>query len=85
MKVIPVIEVSSWDGGERHNFACYLDNSNGHGAHDARKLLNPHDYLRETEIVVFDTVAEYNEFKSGKVRERALAKLTAEERKALGF
>ena len=87
MKVIPVIEVNSWDGAGGHRFAFYLNNSDGLGTHTAREWAskNPHDYLRETEIVLFDTVADYNEFKSSKVRERALAKLTAEERKALGF
>lgn len=87
MKVIPVIEVRSWDGGNGHRFAFYLNNTDGAGTHAVREweAKNPHDYIRETEIVLFNTVADYEEFKSGKVRERALAKLTAEERKALGF
>jgi len=87
MKVIPVIEVSTWDGGDRHNFAFYIDNTNRCGVSHARAYQDkhPHDIVRETEIVIFEGQVDYNEFRSGKVRERALAKLTAEERKALGF
>lgn len=87
MKVIPVYSVHVWDGGDRTNFAFYLDNTDGQGADAVRKWMtkNPHDYIREEELMIFSDISDYNEFNSGKVRERALAKLTAEERKALGF
>lgn len=36
-------------------------------------------------VVIFDSIAEYEEDKLSKIRERALGKLTEEERKALGL
>ena len=87
MKVIPVYSVNVWDGGDRTNFAFYLDNTDGRGESAVREWItkHPYDCIREEELVIFSDISDYDEFNSGKVRERALAKLTKAERKALGF
>jgi hypothetical protein len=36
-------------------------------------------------MFVFDSVSDYNDYKTGEVKTRALAKLSQEERQVLGF
>jgi hypothetical protein len=50
---------------------------------DARRCV--HRMGRVTECLVFETFLEYEEWKGGETRRRALAKLTEEEREALGL
>ncbi len=82
MQVLNLFSVCVWDGGDRHNHKFYLTDKA-----EADKYLekNTYDSVHPVEIVTFDTLEEWTEWNTGKVKERALAKLTAEERKALGF
>lgn len=81
MQVLKVYSVRVWDGGDRHNHKFYLANKS-----DADRYLenNKFDMVEEKTIEIFDTLGEWDEWKTGEVKKRALAKLTAEERRALG-
>jgi hypothetical protein len=46
---------------------------------------NKYDYIRPFNFTVFDTIEEAEDNDTAKVKERALAKLSTMERKALGF
>ena len=82
MQVLKLYDVRVWDGGSMHNHKFYLTNKD-----EADKYLvnNKYDIVDEVDLEIFNTLEEWSEWKSGKVKERALSKLTAEERRALGF
>jgi poly-beta-hydroxyalkanoate depolymerase len=82
MKEILVYSYQEWDGGDRHNHKAYFSNKA-----DADLLVNENKYNRYDErlIVVFDSLEEFYEHDVKKLKERALAKLTMQERKALGY
>ena len=82
MKTFTCWDVQEWDGGSMTNHAFYVATKE-----EADKWIRDHkfDSVVEKELEIYDTVAEYLEGKSEKTRERALAKLTPIERKALGF
>ncbi len=82
MKVIECFEIQRWDGGDRHNHAFYLSSEEEKNAYLAK---NPHDIVLKRTFVIFDSLAEVADNQTEKVRERALAKLTPLEKKALGF
>ncbi len=82
MQVIECYSIMVWDSGERHNHRFYV-------ASEAEakkwKQQNKYDEYSKQTIVVFDSLEEAKENETSKVRERALAKLTELERKALGY
>jgi len=82
MQVLKMWSVCVWDGGDRQNHRFYLSNKD-----EADRYLkgNTMDCVREQTVEVFDTIEEWRDWNEGKVKERALSKLTAEERRALGF
>lgn len=82
MQILKLYSVQEWDGGDRHNHKFYLTSKD-----EADLYLKDHkfDAVFKQTFEIFDTLAEYQEWKSGKVKDRALAKLTPEERRALGF
>lgn len=82
MKTFKVWDVQIWDGGDRCNHAFYVDTKE---EAEKWKEKNSYDSISEREFEIYDSVEEYLEGKSKKTRERALAKLTAIERKSLGF
>lgn len=82
MKIVECWEVLSWDGGERHNHKFFLLDP---AEAERWKREHVHDSIRHRVFEFFDTVSEAEDNETVKVRERALAKLTAQERKALGF
>lgn len=82
MQIVECWEVLSWDGGDRHNHAFFLLNKE---SADAWQQAHKHDVIRHRVFEFFDTVREAQDNQTEKVRERALARLTAQERKALGF
>lgn len=82
MQILKLYDVQVWDGGDRHNHKFYLTSKE---EADKYKQANKYDEVYETTLETFDTIEEWKEWQSGKVKERALAKLTAEERRALGF
>lgn len=81
MQVIECWSVCVWDGGDRSNHAFYITSDKEKDKYLAE---NKYDSAYAQTIVIFDTLAEMEEHSTKKTRERALAKLTALERKALG-
>jgi len=82
MRVIKVYSIREWDGGSMHNHKFYLTNKK---EAEKYKAANTYDTVSEQTIEIFDTLDEWTSWNTGKVKERALSKLTAEERRALGF
>ena len=82
MKVLNLWSVQVWDGGDRHNHKFYLTSKE---EAEKYKAANKYDEIYEKQIEIFDTLEEWADWNTGKVKERALSKLTAEERRALGF
>ncbi len=82
MQVLKLYSVQVWDGGDRHNHKFYLTSKS---EADKYKAANTYDAIYEKEIEIFDTLDEWKDWNAGKVKERALSKLTAEERRSLGF
>lgn len=82
MQVLKLYSVQTWDGGDRHNHKFYLTNK---AEADRYMKDNKFDAVFEQTFEIFDTLEEWREWDTGKVKERALSKLTAEERRALGF
>jgi hypothetical protein len=82
MRTIEAFDVRIWDGGEHHNHSFYLTSKE-----EADKYIaeNKFDLVKPVTFVFFDTMAEASEFSREKLRERALSKLSEEEREALGF
>jgi hypothetical protein len=71
-----------WDGGSNHNHKFYVATEE-----EAKRWMekNKYDYIRPFNFTVFDTIEEAADNDIAKVKERALAKLSTMERKALGF
>ena len=83
MKIVECWEVRSWVGGDVHIHKFYLLSE---AEAQAYKAVNKNDSVSKKQIFTFfDTVAEAEEHSMQKARERALAKLSALERKALGY
>lgn len=79
-KIIECFEVLRWDGGERQNHLCYMERKE-----DADALAGKHDAVIKKTFVVHDSVESFKRLESGELKKKALAKLTKEERLALGF
>jgi hypothetical protein len=72
-----------WDGGERAvKSNIVFSNEN---AAKVYKQKHKYDTIQKETVVIIDTYEEYQEYKSGEVKRKALLKLTKEERVALGF
>lgn len=82
MQVLKLYSVQVWDGGDRHNHKFFLTNK---AEADRYIKDNTYDAVFEQTFEIFDTLDEWKEWNTGKVKERALSKLTAEERRALGY
>lgn len=82
MQVLKLYSVQVWDGGDRHNHRFFLTSK---AEADRYIKDNKYDTVFEQTIEIFDTLEEWKEWNTGKVKERALSKLTAEERRALGY
>ena len=82
MQVISCWDVQVWDGGDRCNHKFFVATKE-----EAEKWIkaNTYDSIYERKFEIYDTVEEYLEGTSKETKERALAKLTQIERKALGF
>jgi hypothetical protein len=82
MKSITYWQIYIWDGGDRHNPGyCVSDQSL---AIDWKQK-NPNDSVVKTDLIIFDSLKEIEDFKSGETKRRALAKLTLDEKRALGL
>lgn len=82
MQIIKVYDMYSWDGTDRTKHAFYLTDKA-----EAEKWVKgyKHDSFNETTIELFDSIDERQEWLNNRLKEKALAKLTPDERKALGF
>lgn len=81
MKALTLYRLESWDGADRHNpTGIYCSNKS-----DADKWKATYDSYTEMTILIADSFNEIQELEQQKVKTRALAKLTPEERKILGL
>jgi len=83
MKKIEYYQFMQWDGGDRH----YSKDPAFFIKADADAYLgdNKYDRFDKKTVYIYESVDEYNEAKGEEVKERALAKLTDVEKKALGL
>jgi len=70
------------DGGSTHNHKYYVTTK---AAADQWKKNNTYDYILDRDFVIYESYDELMEFISGDVKRKALAKLTIEEKRALGL
>lgn len=84
MLVIEVWKVMSWDGGDRHNFAFYVDRKVG-SKDEMQAQIGKHDTVYADNLVVFDSIDEAHENSIRKARINAWHKLTPVERRALNL
>ena len=82
VKILKLYSVQVWDGGDRHNHKFYLTSKE---EADRWLAANTYDGVYEKTVEIFDTIEDWKDWSKGKVKEQALAKLTPEERRALGF
>ncbi len=83
MLKLDVYEVALWDGGNMHKHEYYVLKENS--TKEQLEKLHQYSHIREKTIVVMHKPEEYADFKLEQLRQRALAKLTKEERKILGL
>lgn len=84
MQVMNVWDYQVWDGGSYQNHKAYFDATTV-SDQDAKNLAGKYDSMDAKEIIVYSSIQEYQDELNGVVKKRALAKLTIEERKALGY
>lgn len=82
MQVIKCWDIQVWDGGERTVHKYYVKTKE---AADEWKANNTYDSVYEREFVILDSYDELMDYKTGEARKRALAKLTDEDKIALGI
>ncbi|WNO06020.1 hypothetical protein [Rhodoferax mekongensis] len=83
MKTIRVWDVQSWDGGERHNHDFYLNYEST--TEEQLKIYDKHGCFIDRTLIIVEQLSEIPELRKEKIRQRALAKLNAQERQALGL
>lgn len=83
MKVITLWEIHEWDGGDRQLYRgnCLASQE----AADAYKASNGHACVVKRVITVFDDLEDMKENSLAKRKERALAKLSDEDKAVLGL
>jgi len=83
MKKIEYYQFMQWDGGDRH----YPKDPAFFNKADADAYLgdNEYDFFEKRTVYIYESVDEYNEANGEEVKEKALAKLTDVEKKALGL
>ncbi len=82
MKIINCWDIQVWDGGDRHNHKYYVATKE---AADAWMKKNTYDAVYEKQFIILDSYDELMDYKNGEARKRALAKLTEEDKIALGL
>lgn len=82
MKTLKVFSVKEFDGCGYYNHKFYLTDRS-----EADRYLenHKHNIVEEKDLVLFDTLDEWVQYDRDQTKARALAKLTSDERKALGF
>lgn len=83
MEVITYYQYKQWDGGDRHisEDPCFRNKADA----DLFLKTRPHDRFNKVTVTVYDSVAEFESLSDAKLKEKALAKLTDLEKKALGL
>ncbi len=82
MKIINCWDIQVWDGGDRHNHKYYVATKE---AADAWMEKNTYDAVYEKQFIILDSYEELMDYRNGEARKRALAKLTEEDKIALGL
>jgi hypothetical protein len=83
MKTLELWNVQAWDGGDRHNHSFYIPREVI--SEDQLKAWDKHCLpLRQT-LIILDNLNELPGLQQERLRQSALAKLTEQERKALGL
>lgn len=82
MKVLKMLDVWLWDGGERHIYA-HSFNAETTSKKDLESKFK-HCQVYEKTIVLFDNVTDFDQNKNEIKRQAVLAKLTPEEKALLG-
>jgi hypothetical protein len=83
MTIIPVWNVQLWDGGDRHNHGFYVMRDSTTVKDIEAAHLNSLSLSQE--LVVLNSLNEYPQLAHQQARQRALAKLTEQDRKVLGL
>lgn len=78
--LINCFDVQRWDGGERTVHECYVTDKVS-----ASNIAGMHGSVVEKTFIIHDNQDDYNDFKNGEVKKRALAKLSDIELAALGL
>lgn len=71
-----------WNGVDRHNHKYYVSTKE---AADEWKKNNNYDAIYEKEIIVHDSYIEIMSFRNSEAKKAALAKLSEEDKIALGL
>lgn len=79
-RIIECFDVQHWDGGDRHNHHAYVVSEQ-----DAKKIAGQYGTTIKRTFIVHDTMVDYKHHTSEELRRTALAKLTKQERVALGL
>ena len=82
MKIINCWDIRVWDGGDRHHHKYYVATKE---AADEWKTKNKFDEVYEHQFIILDSYKELMDYQTGEARNRALAKLTEEDKVALGL
>jgi hypothetical protein len=83
MKTITYYQFMRWDGGDRH----HLKEPAFFNKEDAEEFLgdNKFDRFDKRTVTIYESILDYEDHNRHKIQEQALAKLTDEEKKALGL
>ena len=81
MKILTVWDIRVWDGGDRHDHKYYVATKE---AAEEWKKNNPYDSIWAKELLIFDDLEDIKHFNLMQARQKALDKLTDEEKRALG-
>lgn len=82
MKMVNCWDIHQWYGGDFYNHKFYV--SNEHIAEDWVKIYQ-YDKFYSKELIIFESIQEIKDYLNGELRKSALAKLTPEEKMALGI
>lgn len=82
MKAIEYWAIEVWDGGDRH---VHRHSVSSEAVAKEWKIKNPHDYVVKRTLLIYDSMEELTDDHKRKIKEKALAKLTIEEKIALGI
>ena len=82
MKIVQCYDIQVWDGGDRTNHKYYVSSQE---AADQWLAKHRFDTVTSREFIIFDDLAEIEDYDKGEARKRALAKLTPEDKIALGI